>query len=65
MRKIISAWATRQKSIFRHFLLSSSGSAGIEYGIIIALVSVLIAVSLALVSGNLNSMFNLLVTAFS
>jgi len=51
------------KSIFSRFAKDESGATAIEYGLIAALVSVVIIAALTAVGGSLNTTFNSVNTA--
>lgn len=59
-----SAWVTKQKSRLRDFIKAREGTTAIEYGLIGALVSVVIVIALALVSGKLTVLFTAISNAF-
>lgn len=51
------------KKIFAHFIEDKSGATAIEYGLIAALVSVVIITAVTLMGGNLTATFNSIAAA--
>jgi pilus assembly protein Flp/PilA len=49
-------------SLVKSFIASESGATAIEYGLIAALISVAIVAALTAVGGQLNTLFNTVVT---
>lgn len=59
-----SAWFSKQKRLLANFLNIQEGTTAIEYGLIGALISVVIVVALTLVSGKLMVLFTAISNAF-
>ncbi|MDB5559679.1 MAG: Flp/Fap pilin component [Enterovirga sp.] len=52
-------------TLIRHFLHDDSGATAIEYGLIAALIAVVIIGALSTIGGNLNSKFTTIGTALN
>lgn len=50
-------WSTRMSNLFKRFLRDESGATAIEYGLIVALIAVVIITAVTTVGTNLNSSF--------